>query len=54
MFSKLALTINLLYQDLLGAKVALADAFYHRAKSVEEGPAFGIRSTFPNLLTKFN
>ena len=29
--SKLALTINLLYEDLLGAKEALADTIYHLA-----------------------
>ena len=38
----------------LGAEVALEDGFYHPVTTKERGPAFGIRSTFLNLLTKFN
>ena len=34
--------------------MALEDGFYHPVTTKERGPAFGIRSTFLNLLTKFN
>ena len=34
--------------------MALEDGFYHPVTTKERGLAFGIRSTFLNLLTKFN